>query len=142
MGNHFHLVVKMTPENRYTDEQIQKRFEAYYGNSREFAAGQIPYWREKLSSLSEFLREIKVGFARYYNRRHRCRGYFWGDRFKKYGIRVDQWLMADMSPSFLMQTAHGTLRRLSFRLRFGELRASLEELGASLSELRPHKSPR
>ncbi|CAB1059404.1 hypothetical protein D1BOALGB6SA_4166, partial [Olavius sp. associated proteobacterium Delta 1] len=44
--------------------------------------GQIPYLREKLSSLSEFMREIKVGFARYYNRRHNRRGYFWGDRFK------------------------------------------------------------
>ena len=38
--------------------------------------------REKLSNLSEFVREIKVGFARYYNRRHHRRGYFWGDRFK------------------------------------------------------------
>jgi putative transposase len=30
----------------------------------------------------EFMREIKVGFARYYNKRHHRRGYFWGDRFK------------------------------------------------------------
>jgi len=82
MGNHFHLLVKMIPENRYTDEQIQKRFEAFHGDSREFFEGQIPYWRKKLSSLSEFMREIKVGFARYYNRRHNRQGYFWGDRFK------------------------------------------------------------
>jgi len=47
-----------------------------------FAAGQIPSLREKLSSLSEFVREIKVGFTRYYNKRHNRRGYFWGDRFK------------------------------------------------------------
>ena len=82
MGNHFHLLVKMIPESDFTDEDIQKRFEAFYGDSREFIGGQIPYWREKLSSLSEFVREIKVGFARYYNRRHNRRGYFWGDRFK------------------------------------------------------------
>jgi putative transposase len=82
MGNHFHLLVKMVPEHRFTDDQIKKRFEAFYGDSREFAEGHIPYWREKLSSLSEFIREIKVGFARYYNRRHNRRGYFWGDRFK------------------------------------------------------------
>ncbi|CAB1055763.1 hypothetical protein D1BOALGB6SA_497, partial [Olavius sp. associated proteobacterium Delta 1] len=36
MGNHFHLLVKMIPEYRFTDEQIQKRFETYYGDSREF----------------------------------------------------------------------------------------------------------
>ena len=28
------------------------------------------------------MREIKVGFTRYYNKRHNRRGYFWGDRFK------------------------------------------------------------
>jgi len=82
MGNHFHLLVKMIPDDRFTDEQIQKCFETYYGDSREFAEGQILYLREKLSSLSEFMRKIKVGFARYYNRRHNRRGYFWGDRFK------------------------------------------------------------
>jgi len=82
MGNHFHLLVKMIPEDRFTNEDIQKRFETFYGATREFAEGQIPYWREKLSSLSEFIREIKVSFARYYNQRHNRRGYFWGDRFK------------------------------------------------------------
>jgi putative transposase len=82
MGNHFHLLVKMIPDNRFTDEDIKKRFETHYGDSRAFAEGQIPYLREKLSSLSEFMREIKVGFARFYNRRHHRRGYFWGDRFK------------------------------------------------------------
>ena len=42
----------------------------------------MPSLRKKLSNLSEFVREIKVGFARYYNKRHNRRGYFWGDRFK------------------------------------------------------------
>ena len=82
MGNHFHLLVKMIPEDRFTDEEIQKCVEAFYADSRTFSKGQLPYFREKLSSLSEFMREIKVGFARYYNRRHDRRGYFWGDRFK------------------------------------------------------------
>ena len=82
MGNHAHLLVKMIPECNFTDDEIQKRVESFYGDSREFTEGQIPYLREKLSSLSELMREIKVGFARYYNRRHNRRGYFWGDRFK------------------------------------------------------------
>jgi len=82
MGNHFHLLVKMIPGNRLADKEIQNRFENYYGDSRDFAKNQIPYLREKLSSLSELVREIKVGFARYYNRNHNRRGYFWGDRFK------------------------------------------------------------
>jgi hypothetical protein len=38
--------------------------------------------RQKLASLSEFVREVKVNFTRFYNKRHGRRGYFWGDRFK------------------------------------------------------------
>ena len=82
MGNHFHLLVKMIPEYNYTDEDIQKRYEKFYGDDGIFASGWIPSLRVKLSSLSEFVREIKVGFARFYNKRNHRRGYFWGDRFK------------------------------------------------------------
>ena len=82
MGNHFHILVRMFPEHKFTDEDIQKRYVAFYGDERIFAEGLVPSLREKLSSLSEFMREIKVGFARFYNRRHKRRGYFWGDRFK------------------------------------------------------------
>jgi hypothetical protein len=82
MGNHFHILVRMFPEHKFTDEDILKRYVDFYGNERIFAEGLVPSLREKLSSLSEFMREIKVGFARFYNRRHNRRGYFWGDRFK------------------------------------------------------------
>jgi putative transposase len=82
MGNHFHLLVKIFPEYKFTDEQIKKRYVEFYGDDRAFTDCQIPSLRLKLSSLSEFMREIKVGFARYYNKRHNRRGYFWGDRFK------------------------------------------------------------
>jgi putative transposase len=82
MGNHFHLLVKMFPEYKFTDEDIKKRYVAFYGDDRSFSYGQVPSLREKLSNLSEFVREIKVGFARYYNRRYNRRGYFWGERFK------------------------------------------------------------
>jgi len=82
MDNHFHILVRMFPEYKFSDEEIKKRYENFYGDERAFAAGQIPSLREKLSNLSEFVREIKVGFTRYYNKRHNRRGYFWGDRFK------------------------------------------------------------
>jgi REP element-mobilizing transposase RayT len=82
MGNHFHLLVKMLPEYKFNDEEIEKRFVEFYGDDRIFTDGLIASLRAKLSSLSEFVREMKVGFARYYNKRHNRRGYFWGDRFK------------------------------------------------------------
>ena len=82
MGNHFHILVKMLPEYKFSDEAIEKHFVGFYGDDREFTDGLLPTLRQKLSSLSEFIREIKVGFARYYNKRHNRRGYFWGERFK------------------------------------------------------------
>ena len=60
----------------HTDEDIKKRYVAFYGDERIFADGMILSLRVKLSSLSEFMREIKVGFARFYNRQHNRRGYF------------------------------------------------------------------
>ena len=82
MGNHFHILVKTLPEYKFSDQDIKARYVGFYGDERAFADGLITSLRAKLSSLSEFVREIKVGFARYYNRRHNRRGYFWGDRFK------------------------------------------------------------
>ncbi len=82
MGNHFHILVRMFPEHKFTDEDIKKRYVRFYGDDKAFPYGWIPSLREKLSNLSEFLREIKVVFTRYYNKGHNRRGYFWGDRFK------------------------------------------------------------
>ena len=82
MGNHFHILVRVIPEYKFTDEDILKRYTDFYGDERIYADGLVPSLRLKLSSLSEFMREIKVNFARFYNRRHNRRGYFWGDRFK------------------------------------------------------------
>ena len=78
MGNHFHILVKVIPEYKYSDEEILKRYIDFYGDERIFADGLIPSLRLKLSSLSEFMREIKVGFARFYNRRHTPAGIFLG----------------------------------------------------------------
>jgi hypothetical protein len=72
----------MIPEKKYSDEDILKRYVDFYGDECIYADGLISSLRLKFSSLSEFMREIKVNFARFYNRRHHRRGYFWGDRFK------------------------------------------------------------
>lgn len=82
MGNHFHLLVRMLPESDFSDEEIVERYSLYHGKDRSPTEGQIPFLRSKLSSLSEFMREVKLGFTRFFNKRHDRRGYFWGDRFK------------------------------------------------------------
>jgi len=82
MGNHFHLLVKMLPDSDFSNGDIQKRCQWFYGKEYTFPEGQLPHYRVKLANLSEFIRDIKVNFTRYYNRGHNRRGYFWGDRFK------------------------------------------------------------
>ena len=84
MGNHFHLLVRMEPGRDKPLSEIRKRFEIYYGkdDKRELTEKLIPALREKWGSLSEFMKEIKQGFSRFYNRRHHRKGFFWSERFK------------------------------------------------------------
>jgi len=84
MGNHFHLVVKVRPEDVYTDVEVRKRFKLYYGkgSKRELAEDQISDIRSKWGNISEYIKEIKQSFSRYYNRKVGRKGFFWSDRFK------------------------------------------------------------
>ena len=67
-----------------SDEEIRGRFRVYYGEDgkRELSEELIPVLRERWSNLSEFVKEIKQGFSRFYNRRHHRKGFFWSERFK------------------------------------------------------------
>ena len=84
MGNHFHLLVRMHPGEEFSDDDIRARFQRYYGadSNRKLIDGQIPTLRAKWASLSDYVKEIKQGFSRWYNKRHGRKGFFWGERFK------------------------------------------------------------
>lgn len=82
MGNHFHLLIQMFPEHYFKDEDIRKRCKAHYGEDFEISDEQIAYYRGKLSSLANYMKEIKQAFSWYYNQRHHRRGTLWGERFK------------------------------------------------------------
>ncbi len=82
MGNHFHLLVRMFPEFYFTDEDIKHRYVKFHGNDRTFSQEMVSGFRLKWESLSEFIKDIKQTFSRYYNKRHNRRGTLWGERFK------------------------------------------------------------
>ncbi|WP_027183291.1 transposase [Desulfovibrio inopinatus] len=82
MGNHFHLLVRMAPASSLTDDDVKRHFTQCYGDSIPPSAMQLADLRRKWTSLSEFIREIKQTFSRYYNKRHSRRGTLWGERFK------------------------------------------------------------
>ena len=82
MGSHFHLLVRTRPGDEFPNNEVQAHFEVFYGQSQRLTEEEIDFWRSKWCSLSEFMRECKLRFSRFCNRRHGRRGYFWGDRYK------------------------------------------------------------
>ena len=83
MGNHFHLLIKIKAVENYGNEEVKRRLSLFRNCEVDLITdGQVPFFREKFSNLSEFLKELKQRFSRYYNKLHERKGYFWGDRFK------------------------------------------------------------
>jgi REP element-mobilizing transposase RayT len=82
MGNHFHLVVRMYPESEVSDEEVKKRYMKLYDLNRPGPEIELEKFKKKLCSLSWYVKEIKQGFSRYFNKKYGRKGFLWGDRFK------------------------------------------------------------
>ncbi len=82
MGNHFHLLVQVFPEQFFSNDEIRKRCRSFYGDDFQLSERQMGYYREKLSTLPKYMKEIKQTFSSYYNKCHNRRGTLWGDRYK------------------------------------------------------------
>jgi len=93
MDNHFHLLVKTYPEEMINVEDVKKSFECYYKGKRKFVHGQCESFRSKWCNLSEFIKELKQSFTRYYNKKHGRKGYFWADRYKSVIIEKGEGLL-------------------------------------------------
>ena len=71
----------------YTDEEIRRRYKAFFegetdDRDRELTDNQVERFRKKWEDLSEFIKDLKQNFSRFYNRRHSRKGFFWSERFK------------------------------------------------------------
>jgi putative transposase len=73
----------MHTESSYSDEEVRERYDRRYGEEK--AAGfddhQMRKVARKMADLSEYVKEIKQDFSRYYNKLHKKKGYFWSGRF-------------------------------------------------------------
>ena len=68
MGNHFHLVVRMYPESDVSDEDVRERYNRLYGRKEIGSGSHFESFKKKLCSLSWYVKEIKQGFSRYFNK--------------------------------------------------------------------------
>ncbi|WP_300671994.1 transposase [Desulfoluna sp.] len=82
MGSHFHILAEVSPGAMLSDEEVRQRFMLLQTKGSEFPEGQLEAFRERFSSLSWYVKDIKQTFSRHYNRKKKRRGTLWGERFK------------------------------------------------------------
>jgi len=86
MGNHYHLIMKMAPYEKLSQEELAKHIVDFYPNThQQTALWTDAHWEQfnrRLFSLPDLMRNIQQGFARWYNKTYARRGRFWADRFK------------------------------------------------------------
>lgn len=82
MGNHFHLVCRVYPEEEVSREELENRYKEYFGQEAYVSDIELEYFKHRWTSLSAFVKDVKQSFSRYYNKKHNRKGYFWSDRFK------------------------------------------------------------
>ena len=115
MSNHTHIVLRVNQskaESWTTHQVIDRWHQLYAGNylSQRFMAGQtlsaaeikqlnvfVQVWRERLFSISWFMRNLNEHIARQANREDNCTGRFWEGRFKSQALLDDKALAACMA---------------------------------------------
>ena len=114
MSNHYHLVLKVEPDTAANwSERVAERWAAlfqwpllvrrwYQRESLiepELAVVQqlIGQWRERLHSISWFVRLLNENLARQANREDGCKGHFWEGRFKSQALLTESALLACMT---------------------------------------------
>jgi len=114
MSNHYHVVVHVDAEratNWSNTEVIRRWCNLYRGNllSQRFVRGDclsraelnvlqecIEIWRERLGSISWFMKQLNESIARAANIEDNCKGRFWEARFKSQALLDEKALLACM----------------------------------------------
>ncbi len=115
MSNHYHIVLHINAEKAkaWTDSQVIERWHTLYsGNflTQQYMAGKDLYeeqlkaiaelaaeWRERLMSISWFMRALNEDIARQANAEDGCTGHFWQSRFKSQALLDEEALATCMA---------------------------------------------
>ena len=115
MSNHFHVVLhinELQAANWQTREIIERWHSIYKGNfiTQRYLQGEplikaeldavekyANLWRERLMSISWFMRRLNESIARKANEEDACTGHFWEGRFKSQALLDEKALAACMA---------------------------------------------
>ncbi|GAB2191839.1 transposase [Sessilibacter sp. MAH1] len=116
MSNHYHVILhvdKRRAETWSLDEVVERWLQLYKGDKLiqkwiafraemskselKKAENIIEQWRERLTSISWFMRGVNETIARMANEEDNCKGRFWEGRFKSQALLDEQALLTCMA---------------------------------------------
>ncbi|MDC1288017.1 transposase [Gammaproteobacteria bacterium] len=115
MSNHYHLVLKICPEqlDELSDDHIMERWCALFKGplliqryregddlksfERTTVSDIVGVWRSKLASISWFMRCLNQPIAQQANREDKCTGKFWESRFTSQALKSEEALLSCMA---------------------------------------------
>lgn len=115
MSNHYHVVVHIdkAKSEKLSDVEVIERWAQLHNKPvmiQRFLANHIKseaelsvvkeilaQWRERLYSLSWFMRELNFDIAMRANKEEQCKGHFWESRFKSQTLLDDKAVIAAMA---------------------------------------------
>jgi hypothetical protein len=115
MSNHYHLVLKICPEQLedLSDDDIMDRWCALFKGPlliQNYRSGEdlkpferlvvsdiVNVWRSKLASISWFMRCLNQPIAHQANREDKCTGKFWESRFTSQALKSEEALLSCMA---------------------------------------------
>ncbi len=115
MSNHYHLVIKLNPGvvESWSDDEIIRRWTKVFSGPnvvQQYLAGKslspaesaqlgtcVAQWRERVCSLSWFMRCLNQYIARMANIEDSCTGHFWEGRFSSQALLDETALLTAMA---------------------------------------------